>query len=186
MAEENEERVKALEAELKRARDEAAERRIKVREYEEAEEKRQTQLKAREEEEARKRGEFEKIDAERKAELEALKRSNAQREANMKKRLIDEAIKARCADAVDPDVIKLIDRKGVEVDSETFEVTGIDDVVKTFRESKPHFFKGAEEPRTPSTPAPPRNNGNGDAKLDWTNLPKDQMDAKLRAEYGLT
>jgi Fe-S-cluster formation regulator IscX/YfhJ len=180
-----EERNKVLEAELKRARDEAAERRVKLNEYEEADKKRTDAERAADEERAKKAGDYEKVIAEHKAENEALKRSNSQKEAAARKRVVAEALRARLADAVDPDVVKLVDIKDVKVDPETFEVTGLDEIVSAFRESKPHFFGKAVDAPKPGSPVPPKPGGGGDAPSDWRGLTDDAFKAKMNSEFGI-
>lgn len=137
-----------LRAELDRARDEAAKSRIRVKEFEDAAEARKAEDSKERESAARAAGELEKHLADLKAEREAEKRSNAQRESAAKKRILDEALRARLSDAIDPDVLHLIDRKKISIDDD-YSISGIDEVVSDFRAAKPHFFPSGDPLPTP-------------------------------------
>ncbi len=175
---------KVLRAELERARKEAADRRVKVRSYEEADERRKEEERSKEEERARKAGELEKVVAELKAEKEAVKRAAATEKSAMKKRLVDEAIRARLTDAIDPDISKLIDRKNITVDDETFELSGVDDTITAFRALKPQFFgsKPAAPAATNSHGLGPKSGGPAVALKDYakaTEMSIAQVEAEI-------
>ena len=82
--------------------------------------------------------------------------------------------------AHDPgDIIKLLDLSKIDLDDSGNLKTGIDDLVKPFKESKPYLFKeesGGAPPITGAKPADPTPKpGSADADLDaW------------RSEFGLT
>ena len=129
----------SMQLELDRARKEAARYRVRARELEEGDgARKETEAKDREES-ARKSGDLERHLAELKAERETEKKSASTKEAAYKRRLVDEALRARLSDSVDPDILKLIDRKTINV-SDDYDIDGIDEAVAAFRAAKPHFF----------------------------------------------
>jgi len=138
-------------AETERARKEAATYREKLRAAEAALAERDGKDAVDKEEAARKAGDLERHLADLKKEREADVESSKKRERALHKRLVDEALRARLTDAIDADVARMIDRKGIEVDADTLEISGLDEAVAAFRESKSVFFKPASDPSPPGT-----------------------------------
>ena len=174
-----------LQTELRRARDDAAKYRTQLRTLEEADATRKADGEKEREESARKAGDLEKHLAELKEERRLDSEKTKRKDKQIENRLLEEALRARMGDAVDTDVVKLIDRKGIVVDPETYEVTGIDEAISAFREAKPHFFKaGAPTPSpnggTNTYGRGPIGNGSNAAKLaefDGARPVKDQLAA---------
>lgn len=201
MTDEEQKRFDTLESELRRARDDAAkyrtersseseELKAKLAKFEEAERKKS-------EDEAKAKGEYEKLIAERdrtlaekELEIKARDKREAALKGNFKKKLLDAAIEARLSDAVDPDVRKIFDAKGVEIDDETFEIKGLDESVKAFREAKPHFFKdGAQsgnDGRGHAGNTPKGDGGSGNNSRDWSKLSPAEYDAAMQATFGMS
>lgn len=202
MTEEEQKRLDTLESELRRARDDAAkyrtersseseELKAKLKAFEDAERKRS-------EDEAKAKGDYEKVIAEkekalaeRDLELKARDKREAALKGNFKKKLLDAAIDAQLADAVDPDVRKIFDAKGVEIDDETFEIKGLEDSVKAFREAKPHFFKdGAQSGNDARSQSggrtPSKSNDGGNTSRDWSKLSPEEYEKAMQATFGMS
>ena len=96
--------------------------------------------------ESLKRGEHEKVIAEKEAELLSERRVAKEKERTLRDRLMERELKVHLADSIDADVCaKLIDKKMISFDPETYEISGVDAAVALLREAKPHFF-GAAKP----------------------------------------
>lgn len=96
--------------------------------------------------EALKRGEHEKVIAEKEAEILSERKASKDKERLLRDRLMERELKVHLADSIDADVCaKLIDKKMISFDPETYEISGVDAAVALLREAKPHFF-GAAKP----------------------------------------
>ena len=132
--------------ELAKARREAAERRVKLRDYERKDAERTETERKSAEADSIKRGEHEKVIAEKEAELLSERRVAKEKERTLRDRLMERELKVHLADSIDADVCaKLIDKKMISFDPETYEISGVEAAVALLREAKPHFF-GAARP----------------------------------------
>jgi len=132
--------------ELAKARREAAERRVKLRDYERKDAERTETERKSAEADSIKRGEHEKVIAEKEAELLSERKASKDKERVLRDRLMERELRVHLADSIDADVCaKLIDKKMISFDPETYEISGVDAAVALLREAKPHFF-GAAKP----------------------------------------
>jgi len=132
--------------ELAKARQEAAARRVKLREYERKDAERTESDRKANESEALKRGEHEKVIAEKEAEILSERKASKDKERLLRDRLMERELRVHLADSIDADVCsKLIDKKMISFDPDTYEISGVEAAVALLREAKPHFF-GATKP----------------------------------------
>lgn len=130
----NSEAVAALLEAKRKANAEAKSQRLELEEM-------KKKIKEAEDKELEKKGEFEKIAAKSKVELEETTKK-------FKTKLIADAVKIEAIKqgAIDPEISKLIDTSEIKVDND-FNVTGAEDAVKAYKKLKPEFF--GEESREP-------------------------------------
>ena len=99
--------------------------------------------------EALKRGEHEKVIAEKDAEIIAKDRATKDKDRIVRERMIEREIKDLLSDAIYPDVCKkLIDKKMITMDPDTYEITGGQAAVAILREAHPLLFTEAKRTGT--------------------------------------
>jgi len=127
--------------ELAKARREAAERRVKLRDYERKDAERTETERKSAEADSIKRGEHEKVIAEKDAQIIAKDRASKEKDRAFRDAMIEREIKSLLADAIYPDVCKkLIDKKMLTLDADTYEITGGQAAVALLREAHPLLF----------------------------------------------
>lgn len=134
------EAVTALLEAKRKANAEAKEYRLKLAEMEK-------KIKDAEDKDLEKKGEYEKLAAKAKADLEEAQRK-------FKEQLITNALKIEVtkAGAIDPDVYKMVDRSGIKVDND-FNVTGAEEAVAAYKKLKPQLFgEESQEPEDSGKP----------------------------------
>ena len=132
--------------ELAKARQEAAARRVKLREYERKDAERTESDRKANESEALKRGEHEKVIAEKEAELLSERKASKDKEHRYRDALIERELTDHLTDSIDSVVCsQLIDKKMISFDPDTLKVSGVAAAVALLREAKPLFF-GVKKP----------------------------------------